>query len=102
LILAGLTIPVKRKRKGNAMDERYNELVRLLKATAKINIPVVQDMRRAAVDYINATERYISEIELDNLNLSTHIASRAKSCETHQRNIKRILINVRNANIQRG
>lgn len=65
----------------NNMEERIKEylvyflakqkrLIRLLQLTKDNKSEIVQELRKEVRDYVNETEKYIAEIEMDNLNLS--------------------------------
>lgn len=57
----------------NRYDEikiRETELIRLLKLTKDNQSTIIQDLRKAIVDYVNKTEKYISDIEIENSELS--------------------------------
>ena len=69
----------------NNMEERIKEylvyflakqkkLIRLLQLTKDNNSEIVQELRKEVRDYVNETEKYIAEIEMENLNLSLTVS----------------------------
>ena len=69
----------------NNMEERIKEylvyflakqkrLIRLLQLTKDNKSEIVQELRKEVMDYVNETEKYINEIEMDNFNLSLTVA----------------------------
>ena len=69
----------------NKMEERIKEylvyflakqkrLIRLLQLTKDNKSEIVQELRKEVREYVNETEKYINEIEMDNLNLSLTVA----------------------------
>ena len=53
---------------------KQKRLIRLLQLTKDNKSEIVQELRKEVRDYVNETEKYISEIEMDNLNLSITVA----------------------------
>lgn len=69
----------------NNMEERIKEylvyflakqkrLIRLLQLTKDNKSEIVQELRKEVREYVNETEKYIAEIEMENLNLSLTVA----------------------------
>ena len=69
----------------NNMEERIKEylvyflakqkrLIRLLQLTKDNKSEIVQELRKEVRDYVNETEKYIAEIEMENLNLSLTVS----------------------------
>jgi len=53
---------------------KQKRLIRLLQLTKDNKSEIVQELRKEVMDYVNETEKYINEIEMDNLNLSLTVA----------------------------
>ena len=53
---------------------KQKRLIRLLQLTKDNKSEIVQELRKEVMDYVNETEKYISEIEMENLNLSLTVA----------------------------
>ena len=53
---------------------KQKRLIRLLQLTKDNKSEIVQELRKEVMDYVNETEKYIAEIEMDNLNLSLTVA----------------------------
>jgi len=53
---------------------KQKRLIRLLQLTKDSNSEIVQELRNEVREYVNETEKYIAEIEMDNLNLSLTVS----------------------------
>ena len=53
---------------------KQNRLIRLLQLTKDNKSEIVQELRKEVREYVNETEKYIAEIEMENLNLSLTVA----------------------------
>ena len=53
---------------------KQKRLIRLLQLTKDNKSEIVQELRKEVRDYVNETEKYIAEIEMENLNLSLTVA----------------------------
>ena len=53
---------------------KQNRLIRLLQITKDNKSEIVQELRKEVREYVNETEKYIAEIEMENLNLSLTVA----------------------------
>ena len=49
---------------------KQKRLIRLLQLTKDNKSEIVQELRKEVREYVNETEKYIAEIEMENLNLS--------------------------------
>lgn len=53
---------------------KQKRLIRLLQLTKDSNSEIVQELRKEVREYVNETEKYIAEIEMENLNLSLTVS----------------------------
>ena len=53
---------------------KQKRLIRLLQLTKDNKSEIVQELRKEVREYVNETEKYIAEIEMENLNLSLTVA----------------------------
>ena len=53
---------------------KQKRLIRLLQLTKDNKSEIVQELRKEVREYVNETEKYIAEIEMENLNLSLIVA----------------------------
>jgi len=53
---------------------KQKRLIRLLQLTKDNKSEIVQELRKEVREYVNETEKYISEIEMDNFKLSLTVA----------------------------
>ena len=53
---------------------KQKRLIRLLQLTKDNKNEIVQELRKEVREYVNETEKYIAEIEMENLNLSLTVA----------------------------
>ena len=53
---------------------KQKRLIRLLQLTKDNKSEIVQELRKEVRDYVNETEKYIAEIEMENLNLSLTVS----------------------------
>ena len=54
---------------------KQKKLIRLLQLTKDNKSEIVQELRKEVREYVNETEKYIAEIEMENLNLSLTVAN---------------------------
>jgi hypothetical protein len=57
------------------MNNQINHIVRLLQLTKDNKSPVIHDLRRSIFNYINSSELEISQLEMDNMQLSLEISA---------------------------
>lgn len=85
--------------KSNFFSENQKRILRLLQLTKDNKNSIIQDLRKTVVNYINETEKYISEIENDNLQLGStvtkfesFISEEQKYLNEHSELIKKTLL----------
>lgn len=60
--------------KSKFFSENQKHITRLLQLTKDNKNSIIQDLRKTVINYINETEKYISDIENDNLQLGSTIS----------------------------
>ncbi len=73
------------------MNKQESEIVRLLQLTNENKSPVIQALRRKIIDYVNSTEIYISELEMDLLQMQLKISDFEKFLHQQEKEINQKL-----------
>ena len=68
-----------------------DDIIRLLKATSGIRIPEVIALRRGIAKYVNSAEHYISQLEMDNLQL-TRCYYALEECRKHEQLLRKLYL----------